>query len=256
MNSIAAQAKALAEKAHKSSTALMEWHQRCQTSHLSSSLSCLDILNFLLRHRMRCKEDVLVLSKGHAASALYVLLAEEGFIPQSSLETYSHSPSEIPGHVPWTLPRPILCGSGSLGYGCSLAAGWAYAEKLANPTKPSQAYCIISDGELNSGVFWESLASLSHHQIGNIEIYIDLNGLQAYGSTLEVLNMNPIPDKLKSFGCEVFEVAGHDYTSFLNLPPPQPKSLKPRAILCKTQKGNGLSSAPATFEVHYKRFSK
>src|SRR5262249_53076531 len=144
------------------------------------------------------KGDELILSKGHAAAALYATLAEFGDLGYSELNTFYQDGTWLSAHPPPKKLPGIPFATGSLGHGLSLASGMALGRKLRN--RPGQIFCLTSDGELNEGSTWEAALFASHHQLSNLVWLIDRNGLQGFGRTEQVLRLEPLPEKLKAFG--------------------------------------------------------
>ncbi len=212
-------------------------------SHIGSCFSVADLLAAIL---IKCQitGSPLFFSKGHAAAALYSGLSELGQFDKSFLDTFGENGSELIGHVNHKVPG-VVFSTGSLGHGLPVAAGYA----LGNPDKI--VYVILSDGELNEGTTWEALALSKHLEINNLKIIIDLNGIQSFGTTKQVLNLDPLTDKFKSFGWGAKEIDGHDYSELLNVF--YEKSFAPFEILiAKTVKGKGIKSMENKLLWHYK----
>jgi transketolase len=212
-------------------------------SHIGSCFSVADILAAIL---IKCEESrsQLFFSKGHAAAALYSGLSEMGKFDKKFLSTFGENGSELIGHVNHKVPG-VVFSTGSLGHGLPVAAGYA----LGNPE--TFTYVILSDGELNEGTTWETLALSKHLQISNLKIIIDLNGIQSFGTTKQVLDLEPLGDKFKSFGWGVKEIDGHDHSElfgalFKEIFAPF------EILLAKTVKGKGIKSMENKLLWHYK----
>ena len=150
-----------------------------------------------------------MLSKGHAAPVLYVALAYQGFFPAAWLKTLNADGTRLPSHADARCVPGIDMTTGSLGQGLSCACGAAYAARLDG--KQHRVFCIIGDGESNEGQIWEAALFAAHHKLDNLVVITDYNKLQIDGFTSEVLNLEPLLDKWRAFGWEVFEMDGHDW---------------------------------------------
>jgi transketolase len=233
----------------------IEQSKRAHVGHIGSALSIADILGALFagpladvrandpdRHR-------LVLSKGHAALALYGALHATGQITRSELDTYCADGSRLAGH-PEHVQQGIDFSTGSLGHGLPLAAGVALAARLDCSSRC--AYAVLSDAELNEGSVWEAAMFAAHHGLANLVVVVDVNGQQALGHTRDVLDLAPLADKWRSFRWNVHEVDGHDPEALsstldsLNLSEGQP-----HVVLAHTVFGNGVSFMESRIEWHY-----
>jgi transketolase len=217
------------------------------SSHIGSCLSVADVLAVV--HQNVCENgDELVFSKGHAAAALYASLANLNLISEESLIEFGGDGTEMIGHVNHAV-NGVRFSTGSLGHGFPIAIG------IAAASKQKKVFVIISDGELNEGTTWESLAIANQLQLKNLTVIIDVNGIQSFGSTNEVLNLEPLIDKFQNFGWLCIEVDGHSIESLL-------KSLeipsvdKPKIIIARTIKGKGILSMEGKLEWHYKSPTK
>ncbi len=232
---------------------MLSLYNEARAGHIGASLSCLDLLVYLFFYKMR-KEDKFVLSKGHAACALYTVLNKAGKISDELLHTYYKDGTFLAAHPPCgNKLEGIVFGTGSLGHGLSLAAGIALSSKLNN--KKFNVYCIISEGDLNEGSTWEALLFSAQHKLNNLTIIVDNNNLQGFGSSSDVLNLEPLADKLKSFNLDVAVVSdGNDFSNihsvFSDLAGTTNHS-KPKCIIAKTTKGCGVSYMENNMEWHY-----
>jgi len=218
-----------------------------QSSHVGSCLSVADLLAVCLIIGKN-HDAKLVFSKGHAAAAYYAGLAGINVIPEDSLETFSKNGSDLMGHVNHHVSG-IEFSTGSLGHGLPLGLGLAISDKK------TKICVIISDGELNEGTTWESVAIASHHKLDNLFIIIDLNQIQSFGSTTDVLNFEPLKDKFVAFGCHVKIINGHsvgEIESAMEFKSPN----KPTVIIAQTIKGKGLAQMENKLEWHYKSLKK
>lgn len=214
-----------------------------QSSHIGSCLSAAEI-TAVTQTVAKKSGDIFIFSKGHAAATLYAALAGLNLIPEDLLATFGQDGSELTGHVNHSVPE-ISFSSGSLGHGLPFGVGVAIA------SKHKKIYVLISDGELNEGTTWESLAIASQLKLKNLTLIVDANGIQSFGHTKEVLNLEPLHSKFESFGWNYFEIDGHSISNLYSLLSIKDFS-KPRVIVAKTTKGKGIKSMENKLEWHYK----
>jgi len=237
----------LKEILRKARLRLLKMHFESGVGHIGGNLSALDMM-LTLHHRVMNSEDDFVLSKGHAAGALYVTLWSLGRLSEEQLATFHKDGTKLGGHpVPQGIPG-VSFAVGSLGHGLGLAAGLALGKKLRG--RPGRVFCLLSDGEWNEGSTWESLIFLAHHNLREVILLVDLNGLQGFGSTAEVANLGSLTRKLSEFGIEVREVDGHD-TDALERALKAPATDRPVALVARTIKGHGVSFMENKMEWHY-----
>lgn len=179
-----------------------------------------------------------VLSKGHAALALYCALYEKGLLTKQDLESFEQNGSELIAHSKRNLEKGLEFSGGSLSLGLSHAVGVAYACKLKGLN--NRVYAIVGDGELNEGLVWESFMFASHQQLNNLTVIIDHNHLQADGAIEDVLDTAPLKEKLMAFGFNTCEVDGHSVESIYQALS-APSEIQPTAIIAETVKGKGVS---------------
>ena len=182
-------------------------HYESGVGHIGGNLSCLDLL-LILHHRVLLPADQFVLSKGHSAGAYYVTLWTLGKLTEQDLSTFHKDGTRLSGHPPTSGIEDILFATGSLGHGLSLAAGLALAKRLKG--EPGRVFCLTSDGEWNEGSCWEALIFARHHGLENLTLLVDLNGLQGFGTTREVADLEPLAEKFRAFGLPTLEIDGHD----------------------------------------------
>jgi len=218
-----------------------------KTSHVGSSLSCVDIILILYKFFIS-KKNIFILSKGHACLAYYCILEKFGFISSKVLKSYGKNNSILMSHVSHKVPG-IEFSTGSLGHGLPYATGRALAEKI-NKTN-NNIYVLISDGELNEGTTWESLLFASFHKLNNLFIIVDNNKLQSLDLTKNVLKLEPLNKKIKSFNCNVININGHSLDQIYKSLLKKNKS-KPNVIIANTIKGKGVSYMENKIEWHYK----
>lgn len=224
---------------------LILMHANANVGHLGGNLSCIDAIYHtfgILR-----PNDRFILSKGHSAGALYVVLAAYHIIPSAWLETFHRDNTKLPGHPPANTIDAIPFATGSLGHGLSLAAGFALSQRMRNTTQ--RTFCLTSDGEWQEGSTWEALIFLCHHKLSNLTILIDNNGWQGFGSTTHVASMHDLVEKLSAFAVEITSVDGHDATAVTHAL--QQQSHAPRCIILNTTKGRGLPGLADTLQSHY-----
>lgn len=226
---------------------LLKMHFESQAGHIGGNLSCLDVM-ILLHHLYLNKDNnQFVLSKGHAAGALYIALWSRGVLTDEELRTFHGLSTKLAGHPPPNWLDEVAFATGSLGHGLSLAAGLAMGKKLQK--LPGEVFCLTSDGEWQEGSTWEALIFLSHHKLNNITIIIDKNDLQGFGSTDEVASLADLSRKLKPFSIDLYEVDGHDLESIhAAIEKPQ---VRPKIIVLATTKGRGVSFMEHKMEWHY-----
>jgi transketolase len=195
--------------------------------------------------------DRFILSKGHGCLTLYTILADKGFFPKEELLTFCAPTSRLGGHPELGKLPGVEASTGSLGHGLSIAVGIALSAKIRNQNY--RVVVVVGDGEINEGSVWEAALSASKHQLSALTVFIDYNKLQSYGSTCEVLDLEPVTDKWRSFGFEVTEVDGHDVLALEDLVLRLPLNhVKPTAVICHTVKGKGFSFAEGKAEWHHK----
>lgn len=240
--------KELAVFATKARIGIIEGVHSAKAGHPGGSLSICEVLSYLYNEEMRVdpknpawqSRDRLVLSKGHAAPALYATLALKGFFPVEDLKTLRKSDSYLQGHPNMNKIPGIDMSTGSLGQGISAAVGMAIGAKLDNAD--FRVYTILGDGEIEEGEVWEAAMLAGNRQLDNLVAIVDYNGLQIDGTIEEVNSAYPIADKFKAFNWNVIKIDGHNYDeieeAFNNAK--QTKG-KPTCIIMKTVKGKGVS---------------
>lgn len=229
-------------------------------AHLGGSLSMVEILAVLYKKVVRYNtEDLLweerdrvILSKGHAALALYPALVQAGILRKENLLDFKKNGSKLSGHPSLNGLPGIEFASGSLGQGLSLGVGVALAlNKKGN--EHSRVFVLLGDGECDEGSVWEAAASASHFNLSNLVIIIDKNEIQYDGATDSVLSMSPFEMKWKSFGWDVLEVNGHSTKELIDAL--SYKSKQPLAIIAHTVKGKGITFMEGNKLFHNSRLS-
>lgn len=229
---------------------LLALYRKANAGHIGSSLSCLEILVDLCFGRMAAN-DVLILSKGHAAGALYTTLAFSGRMPEAGLETFYQDGTLLSAHPPCGgAIKAIPFGTGSLGHGLSLACGTAFSQRFTGGKFHS--YAVLSDGDCNEGSTWEAALFAAHHRLANLTAIVDLNGLQGIGRTSDILNLEPIADKWRAFGWSVaIAENGNDFDSLAQAHQTLVHTTGPRCLIARTVKGHGVSYMQNRMEWHY-----
>jgi transketolase len=227
-------------------------YKRAHAGHIGSSLSCAEILVFL-RFAWMEDPDTFILSKGHAAAALYSLLAETGELSAEAIDSYYQEGTHLPALPPVNAIKPIPFATGSLGHGLSLAAGMALGARLHR--NPRRVFCLASDGELNEGSTWEAALFIAHQKLTNLVWLIDRNRIQGIGRTEEVMALEPLDAKLRAFGFHTITTKGHDFTALLDARAEARDVLAnhptPVAIIAETTKGHGIRYMQDTVDCHY-----
>ena len=230
---------------------VIESTHSAKSGHPGGSLSIAEVLSFLYFREMRVdpanpawpERDRLVLSKGHAAPALYAALAERGFFPAEELTTLRKLGSRLQGHPNMNTVPGVDMSTGSLGQGVSCAAGMAKAAKYLKQDEV-RVYTLLGDGEIEEGEVWEAFLFAAHYKLDNFCAIIDLNGLQIDGATKDVMNTEPVDAKMRDFGFHVVSIDGHDFAQIENAFAEfhaRKGTGVPTAILMHTTKGKGVS---------------
>lgn len=237
----------LEEKARRLRVSIVKSLHKSQSGHTGGSLSAIDMICALYFHKMRHNpeepawdgRDRFVLSKGHAAPALYVTLAEAGYFPSEDLMMLRRLGSHLQGHPDSKQTPGVDVCTGSLGQGLSMANGMALGLKLDG--KDNRVYAVLGDGELQEGQVWEAAMAAAHYKSDNLCALIDANGLQIDGFVEKVMNVGSITEKFRAFGWNVIEIDGHNLSEIVAaLDAAEAHKGKPTAIVAKTIKGKGV----------------
>lgn len=232
---------------------------QANVGHISSSLCIVDLLTVLYFRVLRVDpndpthpaRDRFILSKGHAASSLYATLANCGFIKRADLFTYCQDGGHFSTHPEQDLVRGIELTTGSLGHGLSVGLGMALGLQNGGKSVP-RVFVLLSDSELEAGSTWEAAMFAAHHKLDNLTAVVDINGLQAFGRTRDVLNPEPIDNKWQAFGWSTISLSGHDVLKLVAAMKHLPKKKgKPTVILAYTIGGKGVSFMENTVDWHY-----
>lgn len=227
--------------------------------HVGGEMSVIDILTALYFHVLHVdpdkpldpQRDRFILSKGHTACALYVTLAEKGFLPKEEIETFLQPHSRLNGHPNRTKLPGVETNTGPLGHGLPVGVGMAIAAKLDGATW--RTYVVTGDGEMQEGSNWEAIASAAHYKLDNLTLIIDHNRLQQGARLAETNNLAPFAPKLAAFGWDVLEIDGHNMDEIVDaLSPERRNAGKPLAIVAHTNKGHGISFMSDNVAWHHK----
>lgn len=226
--------------------------------HIGTSLSLVEMLRVLFDSVLRYDaknpkwpgRDRFILSKGHGCITLYVLLQEKGYFPEEELWKFCRFDGILGGHPDPKVPG-IEVSTGSLGHGLPIAVGMAVAAKRRGDQH--RVIAVLGDGECNEGSVWEAAMSAAKHRLDNLVAIVDYNKHQSYGSTHEVLDLEPFAAKWEAFGFATREVDGHDVGALEKLFAGFPfEKGRPSAVICHTVKGKGVSFAEGDMKWHHK----
>ncbi|BBF44389.1 transketolase, N-terminal section [Lachnospiraceae bacterium KM106-2] len=234
-----------------------------QSMHWGGSLSCIEILATLYGAVLntsnlkldQMQRDKFLLSKGHAAIALYSVMAETGIISKEELQNYQKNGSDYPEISAANERMGIEVSGGSLGIGPSYGVGLALSAKRKQ--YPYKTVVLVGDGEIDEGSVWEAVMSASQFALDNLTMIIDANGLQSDGETTKIMSWKDLYQRLECFGWDVFEVDGHDCKALYEvMQHMDERNRKPKAIIANTVKGRGISFCENDYEWHDKVMSK
>ncbi|MCB9554713.1 MAG: transketolase [Deltaproteobacteria bacterium] len=231
--------------------------KQARRGHLGAALSLVEILRALyddvLRYRpddpLWADRDRLILSKGHGCLALYALLVDKGYFDRSELGGFCALDGTLGGHPERKKVPGVEATTGSLGHGLSIGVGMALAAQLRQ--RDYRVFVVVGDGECNEGAVWEAALSAAKHGLNNLTVIIDYNKQQSYGSTTEVCDLEPFPEKWQSFGWDALSCDGHDVTALSQLLAGAVGE-RPRALICHTVKGAGIAEAEHNPAWHHK----
>lgn len=238
---------------------IIEGVHSAKAGHPGGSLSCVDLLAYLYMHRMNVDpadpksptRDRMVMSKGHAAPALYATLALRGFFPMEEMKTLRKIDSRLQGHPDMRKVPGVDCSTGSLGQGISAACGMALSGKISCDSY--KVYAILGDGEIEEGIVWEAAMFASHYQLDNLVAVVDNNNLQIDGKISDVMSPYPIDEKFKAFGWHVININGHDFNEMEKaFNEAETVMQKPTVIIMRTTKGKGVDYMENSIDWHGK----
>jgi transketolase len=239
-------------------THVLHMVHHARASHVGSCFSIADILAVLYGQVLRIDpnrpdwedRDRFILSKGHAAAALYAVLAEKGFFPVALLESYCRDGACLAGHATHHGVPGVEMSSGSLGHGLSFACGMALAG--SHDRRPYRVFALLSDGECDEGSIWEAALFAPHHHLDNLVAIVDYNKIQSFGTVKDVLDLEPFADKWRAFGWAVHEMDGHDHGQLADTLHALPAQTgKPTALIAHTVKGKGVTFMENRLSWHY-----
>src|SRR5689334_10156062 len=243
-------AAALKAQAAKLRGKIIEMSHKAQAAHLASSLSCADVLTAAYWHVLSIDpkkptdplRDRFILSKGHAAAALFATLAMKGYFPLEELDTYCQDGGRLAEHPPANLLPGVEAATGSLGHGLPIACGHALAARIKGDAAGYRVFALLSDGECNEGSVWEAAMFAAAQKLDNLCVVVDYNKWQATARSNETLQLSPLRDKWESFGWDAYEIDGHDVGALAQALEAVPNgSGRPVAFIAHTVKGKGVS---------------
>ena len=233
---------------------VLEQSKRANVGHIGSALSIADVVSVLYSGVLRGvggddpERDRFVLSKGHAALALYAALHLRGVLDPEELESFAGEGTLLGTHPEREL-RGVDFTSGSLGQGLSTACGAALAARLDGSER--RVFCLLSDAECNEGSTWEAAMFAGHRRLGKLTAIVDVNGQQALGYTRDVLDLEPLAARWSSFGWDAREVDGHDHEAIRAALEQESAEGKPCVLVARTEFGHGVSFMTNRIEWHY-----
>ena len=238
---------------------IIESTYNAKAGHPGGSLSAADVIAYLYGRQMKYdvknpkdpNRDRFVLSKGHAAPALYSALAYKGFFPVEDLKTLRHIDSYLQGHPNMNTVPGIDMSTGSLGQGISAACGMAKGAKMLGQ-KDMKVYTLLGDGEIEEGQVWEAMMFAAQYGLDNLCVIIDVNGLQIDGVCEDVMSAEPIDEKVRAFGFDCVVINGNDFDDLEKAFNAFENSTTPFAIVMKTVKGLGVSYMENAVDWHGK----
>lgn len=228
------------------------------SGHVGSMLSMAEIIAVLYEKILRVDpknpeledRDRFILSKGHAAAAVYSVLAQKGFIPTDWLKRYYCDDGKLMGHISHKVPG-VEFSTGSLGHGLPVAVGMAIAARYAGSDR--RVFCLASDGDMNEGSTWEAIMFASQERLDNLVLIVDYNRIQALGFSKDIENLEPLQDRMELFGWSCARVDGHDVNALYDVFSKVPfVKGKPSIIICDTVKCKGIDYMENTVESHYR----
>lgn len=250
------QLAALEVKARRIRFELLKMFGFGKPHHFGGSLSCVEALtalyfykmNFSLETQASPTRDRCIVSKGHSVPTQYVILAMLGFFPTEELKTIKQLGSSLQGHPDIHKTPGIEAPTGSLGQGLSYANGVALAGRLDG--NDFRVYVVMGDGELQEGQVWEAAMTTSHYRLDNMRAIIDLNGYQSQGCVEELLAVEPVEEKWRSFGWHAVRIDGHSIEEICRALDDADHRGKPCVIIAETVKGKGITALEGSFRGH------
>ena len=234
---------------------ILDQSRRAHVGHIGSALSIADIIAALYGQAMNISNprdpdrDRFILSKGHAALALYAALYLRGWMERTELQTFCGDSSKLGVH-----PEPILAGidfaTGSLGHGICYGAGAALAARMQKSAR--RTFVVVSDAECNEGSLWEAVMFAAHQRLSSLVVVVDLNGQQALGYTRDVIDLSPMAERWRAFGWDASEIDGHDPAVIASaVAALDTVSGPPHVLVARTIAGKGVSFMERQIKWHY-----
>jgi len=228
---------------------------KAKASHMGGNFSVADAIAVLYHDIAKVdpqnpkdeNRDRIILSKGHCCAVMYAVLAEYGFFNEKDLDTFGENGSIFSCHISCKVPG-VEFSSGSLGHGAAVAAGIALNGKIKN--KDYKVFAIVGDGECNEGSIWEMIMFAGHNKLSNFTVIVDSNKMQAMGETNDIVNLDPMSEKWRSFGWYAIDVDGHNHNELRNAFN-ECTNGKPKVIISHTIKGHGISFMENNLWWHY-----
>lgn len=231
----------LEQKAKEARLKVLEMVHKAKSSHIGSNFSVIDILTVLF-DKVDTEKDKVILSAGWKAASFYYFLSKAGYFPEEWLDTYNQEGSKLIGLTEPGVPGVLFAG-GSMQMGLPAAVGFALSKKMKG--EEGIVYCIMSDGEMAGGMVWESIWIANHHKLNNLVIIVDNNGLQAMGSTRDILNVPFVKTSID----------GHNYKAIRNALNRAIETKEAFILVANTTKGKGVSFMENNNLYHYKDLS-
>jgi transketolase len=236
---------------------ILEMAHRSGSPHVGSCLSCIDAIFYLYAEVLNFNpddpewdgRDYFILSKGHAAMALYVTLAESGIIPEKLLQGYMQDNGTLPAHLDRFSCPGIEVSAGSLGHGLPMAVGIAHGMKLSG--RRSRIFALIGDGESQEGSIWEAAMLAPKLRLDNLTVLVDFNNLQGFGRPCELVQFEPLQAKWQAFGWQAVLADGHRLESLRTAFNTALAASHPAVVVLKTIKGKGVSFMEDELKWHY-----
>lgn len=230
-------------KSQKYRTGIIDMVYHAGAGHPGGSLSCIDILNVIYHDEVDFNaknRSRVVMSKGHAVPAQYVVLNDLGFIDDSEMKGFRCIDSRLEGH-PFTLSIPQTdATTGLLGQGLSIGVGMALGKRMKND--PSMVFVVTGDGEMHEGQIWEGIMEAGHYRLSNLILFVDKNGLSSHCNACDQMNIDPLDKKMAAFNWNVVEINGHDFQAIRDaIAEAKSQNDKPTVVISKTIKGKGIS---------------
>ena len=252
-------AAGMREQAARIRGRVVEMCHASKSAHLGSSLSCVDILTAAYWHALKINpaeprwpdRDRFILSKGHAAMAIYATLAMRGYFPEAELDSYNQDSGRLAEHPPANILPGVEAATGSLGHGLPIGIGMALAGRLSG--RNYRVFALLSDGENNEGSVWEAAMFAASQKLENVCVIVDYNKWQATGRSNETLALSPLREKWAAFGWDAHEIDGHDVAQVASALAAIPNgSGTPVALIAHTVKGKGVSFMEDNNNWHYR----